>query len=83
MDFISFNELAEHSKETKEPVIITVNGRGDTALLALQTYRQMEAELELYRTLAEAEEDVRNGSVAPIDETFKAIKALLNGNSDV
>lgn len=78
-----YHELAEHCKETKEPVIITVNGRGDTALLALQTYRQMEAELELYRTLAEAEEDVRNGRVAPIDETFNAIKVLLNGNSDV
>ena len=34
---------------------------GDTAVLGLQDYMQMKAELELLRTLAYAEDDVQNG----------------------
>ena len=37
----------------------------------------MEAGLELLKTLAEANEDVVNGRVAPIKETFDDIRKLL------
>ena len=56
-----YNEISKQCRETREAVIITVNGRGDTAVLGLQDYKQMKAELELLRTLAEAEDDVKNG----------------------
>jgi len=44
-------------------IIITVNGRGDTVIMGLQDYYQMKSELELLRTLAEAEEDIADGRV--------------------
>lgn len=78
-----YNDISKQCKESKEAVIITVNGRGDTAILGLQAYKQMEAELELYRTLAEAEDDVRNGRVKPIDQTFDLLRNMLNGEADV
>ncbi len=53
--------ISKQCREERTPVIITVNGRGDTAVLGLQDYYQMKAELELLRTLAEAEEDVIQG----------------------
>ena len=56
-----YNEISKQRRETREAVIITVNGRGDTAVLGLQDYKQMKSELELLLTLAEAEEDVQNG----------------------
>ena len=37
----------------------------------------MKAELELLRTLAEAENDVVNGRVAPIQDTFDDIRKSL------
>ena len=37
----------------------------------------MKAELELLRELAEAEEDVRAGRVAPIQETFDELRQAL------
>ncbi len=78
-----YSEISKQCREDKNPVIITVNGRGDTAILGLQAYYQMKAELELLRTLAEAEEDVVNGKVAPIQETFDDIrKALLERGAD-
>ena len=61
----------------RTPVIITVNGRGDTAVLGLQDYYQMKSELELLRTLAEAENDVKNGRVAPMQDTFDDIRQSL------
>ncbi|SCP98564.1 type II toxin-antitoxin system Phd/YefM family antitoxin [Anaerobium acetethylicum] len=72
-----YSEISRQCHESREPVIITVNGRGDTAILGLQEYDQMKAELDLLRNLAEAEDDVTNGRVAPIQSTFDDIRSLL------
>ncbi len=77
-----YNEISRQCHEERSPVIITVNGRGDTAILGLQDYYQMKSELELLRTLAEAEEDAANGRIAPIQDTFDDIrKSLLERKS--
>lgn len=72
-----YNEISKQCREERTPVIITVNGRGDTAVLGLQDYYQMKSELELLRNLAEAEDDVREGRVAPMQNTFDDIRATL------
>lgn len=78
-----YNDISKLCREEKSPVIITVNGRGDTVVLGLQDYYQMKSELELLRTLAEAEEDVVNDRVGPIQNTFDDIrKALMERKVD-
>lgn len=72
-----YSEIARTCRESRQPVYITVNGRGDTVLLGLAEYEQMRAELELLRTLSEAEEDVRAGHVAPVEDTFRGIREAL------
>lgn len=72
-----YNEISKQCREERRPVIITVNGRGDTAVLGLQDYYQMKAELELLRTLSEAEEDVLSGRVAPAQQTFSDLRSEL------
>lgn len=72
-----YSEISKQCREERTPVIITVNGRGDTAVLGLQDYYQMKSELELLRTLAEAEDDVRNGRTAPMQDTFDDIRSSL------
>lgn len=72
-----YGEISKICRENRQPVYITVNGRGDTVLIGLAEYEQMRAELELLRTLAEAEDDVRAGRVAPIEDTFAGIRAAL------
>ncbi len=72
-----YNEISKQCKETREPVIITVNGRGDTAVVGLQDFKQMKAELELLRTLAESEDDVQNGRVGSMQESFDNIRESL------
>ena len=72
-----YSEISKACHESRQPVYITVNGRGDTVLMSLTEYEQMCGELELLRTLSEAEEDVRAGRVAPIEDTFDGIRKSL------
>lgn len=72
-----YSEISKECRENRKPVIITVNGRGDTAVMGLQDYYQMKSELELLRTLAEAEEDVVNGRTAPMQDSFDDIRKSL------
>ncbi len=72
-----YNEISKQCRETREAVIITVNGRGDTVVMGLQDYKQMKAELELLRTLAEAEDDVKHGRVASMQKSLDALRESL------
>ena len=71
-----YNEISRQCREGKEAVIITVNGRGDTVSLSYEEYKNMKARIELLEILAEAEEDVRNGRVAPISDTFNDLRTV-------
>ncbi|MDO4268021.1 MAG: type II toxin-antitoxin system Phd/YefM family antitoxin [Eubacteriales bacterium] len=72
-----YSEISKCCKERKEAVIITVNGRGDTVSLGYDEYRRMKSRLELLEILAEAEEDVNAGRIAPIQDTFKELRKSL------
>ena len=72
-----YNEISKQCREENEAVIITVNGRGDTVSLSYEHYKRIKARLELLELLAESEEDVRNGRVAPIEDTFGDLRAIL------
>ena len=72
-----YNEVSKQCRENNEVVIITVNGRGDTVSISYDEYKKMKARLELLEMLAESEEDVRNGRVAPIKDSFDDIRKHL------
>ena len=72
-----YNEISNLCKETREPVYITVNGHGDTVILSLEQFNQIQAELELLKMLSESEDDVRNNRVKPVADTFNDIRKKL------
>ena len=72
-----YNEISKQCRENGEAVIITVNGRGDTVSLSYEEYKRMKARIELLEMLAESDDDVRQGRVAPISETFQDLRAML------
>ena len=72
-----YNEISQKCKENDEAVIITVNGRGDTVSLSYEGYQNLKARIELLEILAEAEDDVRCGRIAPASETFDDLRAML------
>lgn len=72
-----YNEISKQCHENKQAVIITVNGRGDTVSLSYEEYQRMKARIELLEILAEADEDVANGRVEPIQNTFDDLRKML------
>lgn len=72
-----YNEISKQCREDKEAVIITVNGRGDTVSLGYEEYTRMKSRIELLELLAESEEDVRFGRIAPVKETFDDLRKIL------
>ncbi len=72
-----YNEISNLCKETREPVYITVNGHGDTVILTLEKFNQMQAELELFKMLSESEDDVRINRVKPVTGTLNDIRKKL------
>ena len=72
-----YNDISRQCRENKEAVIITVNGRGDTVSLSYEEYKYMKNRIELLEILAEAEDDVRGGRVALINETFDDLRKVL------
>ena len=72
-----YSDISRQCKEIKEAVIITVNGRGDTVTLSYEEYKNMKARIELLEVLAEAENDVKNGRVALVTDTFDDLRKML------
>lgn len=72
-----YSEISKQCREENEAVIITVNGRGDTVSLSYEEYKRMKSRIELLEILTEAEDDVKNGRVAPINETFDDLRQML------
>lgn len=75
-----YNEISRQCRENGEAVIITVNGRGDTVSLAYEEYKRMKARIELLEILAEAEDDVKQGRIAPASDTFQSLRNMLQGD---
>lgn len=69
-----YNEISKQCREERKAVIITVNGRGDTVSISYEEYKNMKSRIELLELLTEAENDVKNGNVAPLSDTFQDLQ---------
>ena len=72
-----YSEISRQCRENNEAVIITVNGRGDTVSLSYEEYKRMKSRIELLEILSVAEDDVKNGRVEPIENTFQDLRQIL------
>lgn len=68
------NDISEFCHVHKEPVFITKNGVGDMVVMGIEDYEKMEAQLELYAKLGEAEIDIANGDEG--EDFFSLAKEL-------
>ena len=44
---VSYDEISRYCHETKEPVFITNNGRGDLAVMSMDSYDRISSRFEL------------------------------------
>lgn len=70
----NYAELSKLCKESKMPVYITVNGKGDTALIDIGVLDNLYSRLELYEQLAHGLKDITDGQVLSHEQVFAKFK---------
>lgn len=73
----SYNEISEYCHRYPEPVFITKNGKGDLAVMSIETYELLTGRIELYGLIDEGLEDVQNGKTRSMQAVFKDIRGDL------
>lgn len=68
------NAISEFCHTSREPVYITKNGVGDMVVMSVEAYERQQALIILYSKLAEAEEEIANGSEG--EDFFEIAKQL-------
>lgn len=74
-------EFIEGINQTKEPLLLTVNGTVQAVVIDPVTYQELEKEIErknLLAAIAEGERAIQEGRVRPIEE-FKAEMETKHG----
>ena len=69
-----YNAISTLCHETREPVFITKNGRGDLAVMSIDSYEDLIGRLELYHFLEKGEEDVREGRKGSVNHVFADVR---------
>ena len=70
----SYNDISTFCHTYNEPVFITKNGKGDLAVMSIETYENIVSKLELYSMLQEGLDDVANGNTHPFSEAMTDIR---------
>lgn len=70
----NYNEISTFCHESREPVFITKNGRGDLVVMSIETYEMLNGKLELYRLLDEGRAAVKEGRKRPLADVMRDIR---------
>ena len=74
----NYNEISEFCHKYSEPVFITKNGKGDLAVMSIETYELLKGRLELYSLIEKGLQDDRNGDVVSFREGLDNIRSEIN-----
>ena len=76
----NFNQISELCHKEGEPVFITKNGQGDLVVMSLALYEKLQALIDLYQKLSEAEvESISGAARVPHAELMQQMRAKING----
>ena len=70
----NYNEISTFCHDYAEPVFITKNGKGDLAVMSIETYEALTARFDLYAKLQEGLDDVAAGRTRPLDEFMQELQ---------
>lgn len=69
-----YNDISNFCHTYDEPVFITKNGKGDLAVMSIETYEKLAGKLELYSLLQEGLDEVASGNTRPFSEAMADIR---------
>jgi len=70
----SYNDISKFCHAYNEPVFITKNGKGDLAVMSIETYEALAGRLELYSLIQDGLDDVARGNTRPFKEAMADIR---------
>ncbi|MGI6587266.1 MAG: type II toxin-antitoxin system Phd/YefM family antitoxin [Peptococcia bacterium] len=70
----NYNEISKFCHESREPIFITKNGRGDLAVMSIETYEVLNGKLELYHLLDEGRTAIKEGRKRPLTDVMQDIR---------
>ena len=73
-DLRDTGKISELCYQKNEPVFITKNGKGDLAVMSIETYEALTARFDLYAKLQEGLDDVAAGRTRPLDEFMQELQ---------
>ena len=71
-----YNEISDFCHKYSEPVYITKNGKGDLAVMSIETFDRIIGKFELYKLLNEGINDVRNNRVLHAKDVFEQVERI-------
>lgn len=70
----NYNEISTFCHSYAEPVFITKNGKGDLAVMSIETYEEMVGRFELYSKIQEGLDDVATGRTRPLEDVVNELR---------
>ena len=77
----NYNEISTFCHETKEPVFITKNGRGDLAVMSIDLFNKFMSKYELYSSLSQSESDFNTNRTLSFEESMRNLREELNNGA--
>jgi len=72
----NYGEISEFCHNYREPIFITKNGKGDLAVMSIETYEELMGRLELYQAIEVGLNQIENGETITEEEMLEHIKSL-------
>ena len=70
----SYNDISTYCHSYNEPVFITKNGKGDLAVMSMETYEELTGRIELYSKLQEGLADIEAGNTRPFGDVMADLR---------
>lgn len=70
----NYNEISTFCHNYAEPVFITKNGKGDLAVMSIETYEKLTSRFELYEQIKIGLDDIAGGNTRPFNEAMADIR---------
>ena len=73
----NYNEISELCHKYTEPVFITKNGKGDLAVMSMETYELLSGKLELYSLIETGLDQVKQGQTKSMKDSLRIIRQKI------
>lgn len=70
----NYNEISTFCHTYTEPVFITKNGKGDLAVMSIETYEEMTSRFQLYDLILESLNDIAKSNTRSFSKAISSIK---------